>query len=164
MITDWLRSPAQFQHTFAQEPFLDQLAFAAGQDPVQFRLKYMTDDRLIAVLNAAAQAANWDTRPSPNLNMVKQLQLCRHRSRRRPYREPGGLQAQVERGITQSTRGPLFLSTSRRNRAQPITLWFWSKVKSCVGTAAALAQAGVAQHMGEDHCERNQPLIESWRA
>ena len=70
LITDWLRGPAQFQHTFAQESFLDELAAAAGQDPVQFRLKYMTDDRLIAVLNAVAQAANWETRPSPNLEVV----------------------------------------------------------------------------------------------
>jgi CO/xanthine dehydrogenase Mo-binding subunit len=70
LITDWLRSPAEFQHTFGQESFLDELAAAAGQDPVQFRLKYMTNDRLIAVLNAAAQAANWDTRPSPNPDMV----------------------------------------------------------------------------------------------
>jgi CO/xanthine dehydrogenase Mo-binding subunit len=74
LITDWLRSPAQFQHTFAQEAFLDELAAAAGQDPVQFRLKYMTDDRLIAVLNAAAGAANWDTRPSPNLDVVHSRQ------------------------------------------------------------------------------------------
>ncbi|WP_406229228.1 hypothetical protein [Streptomyces anthocyanicus] len=27
-----------------------------------------------------------------------------------------------------STRGPLFLSESRRNHGQPLTLWTWSKV------------------------------------
>jgi nicotinate dehydrogenase subunit B len=32
---------------------------------VQYRLRHLTDARLIDALNAAAQAANWDTRPSP---------------------------------------------------------------------------------------------------
>jgi len=33
-----------------------------------------------------------------------------------------------ERRELSSARGPLFLSTSHRNRAQPITMWTWSKV------------------------------------
>jgi CO/xanthine dehydrogenase Mo-binding subunit len=63
--TGWLRSPAQFQHTFAMESFMDELAAAAGVDPVEFRLRYITDQRLADVLFAAAHAANWDSRPSP---------------------------------------------------------------------------------------------------
>jgi nicotinate dehydrogenase subunit B len=63
--TGWLRSPAQFQTTFAMEAFMDELAAAAGVDPVQFRLRYLTDSRLIDVLNAVTGAAGWDTRPSP---------------------------------------------------------------------------------------------------
>ncbi len=61
----WLRSPAQFQVTFAHESFVDELAALAGADPVQFRLKYLTDERYIAVLNHVAAMANWQTRPSP---------------------------------------------------------------------------------------------------
>ncbi|MBV8714881.1 MAG: xanthine dehydrogenase family protein molybdopterin-binding subunit [Chloroflexi bacterium] len=63
--TSWLRAPAQFQHVFALESFMDELASASGQDPVQFRLKYMTDPRLIEALNTAVTAAGWETRPSP---------------------------------------------------------------------------------------------------
>jgi nicotinate dehydrogenase subunit B len=63
--TGWLRSPAQFQQTFAMESFLDELASAAGVDPVEFRLRYITEPRLADVLTAAARAANWDSRPSP---------------------------------------------------------------------------------------------------
>ncbi|MBV9172340.1 MAG: molybdopterin-dependent oxidoreductase, partial [Chloroflexi bacterium] len=37
--TGWLRSPAQFQTTFAMESFMDEVAAAAGIDPVQFRLQ-----------------------------------------------------------------------------------------------------------------------------
>ena len=59
-----LRSPSRLQNTFANECFMDELAFAAKSDPVQFRLRHLTDPRLIAVLNAAASLAKWDTRVS----------------------------------------------------------------------------------------------------
>ena len=38
------------------------------------------------------------------------------------------------------SRGPLFLSESRRNRAEPITLWTWSKVVRAIADRAGLAQ------------------------
>jgi len=63
--TTFLRSPGQYQITFAQEAFVDEIAAKAGKDPLEFRLKYLTDPRAIAVLQAAAKAAGWDSRPSP---------------------------------------------------------------------------------------------------
>jgi nicotinate dehydrogenase subunit B len=60
-----LRSPDRLQNTFANECFMDEVAAAVKADPVQFRLRHLSDPRLIAVLNAAAKSANWDTRPSP---------------------------------------------------------------------------------------------------
>jgi nicotinate dehydrogenase subunit B len=60
-----LRSPDRLQNTFANESFMDEVAAAVAIDPVQYRLRHLNDRRLIAVLNAAASAANWDTRPSP---------------------------------------------------------------------------------------------------
>jgi nicotinate dehydrogenase subunit B len=62
----WLRSPAQFQVTFAHESFVDELAALAEIDPIQFRLKYLTDERYITVLNHVATMAGWQTRPSPS--------------------------------------------------------------------------------------------------
>jgi CO/xanthine dehydrogenase Mo-binding subunit len=62
-----LRSPNRLQNTFANECFMDELAFTAKADPVQYRLRHLTDPRLIGVVKAAASAANWDMRPSPNL-------------------------------------------------------------------------------------------------
>lgn len=38
------------------------------------------------------------------------------------------------------SRGPLFLSESRRNRASPITLWTWSKVVRAIANRAELPQ------------------------
>ncbi|HYW23477.1 MAG TPA: molybdopterin cofactor-binding domain-containing protein [Terriglobales bacterium] len=63
--TTFLRSPGQYQITFAQEAFVDEIAAKAGQDSLAFRLQHLTDKRAIAVLQAAARAANWDSRPSP---------------------------------------------------------------------------------------------------
>jgi integrase/recombinase XerD len=44
------------------------------------------------------------------------------------------------RGTLSRARGPLFLSESRRNRAEPLTLWTWSKVVHRVALAAGVPQ------------------------
>jgi CO/xanthine dehydrogenase Mo-binding subunit len=59
------RSLGGAENTFANESFMDELAFATRQDPAQFRLRYLPDARCRAVLEAALEKANWDTRPSP---------------------------------------------------------------------------------------------------
>jgi nicotinate dehydrogenase subunit B len=60
-----LRSPDRLQNTFANESLMDEVAFAMKADPVQYRLRHLSDPRLITVVNAAATAAHWDARPSP---------------------------------------------------------------------------------------------------
>jgi CO/xanthine dehydrogenase Mo-binding subunit len=60
-----LRSPGRIQNTFSNETFMDELAASSGQDPVAFRLKHLSDPRLIAVLQGAAKLAHWSPRPSP---------------------------------------------------------------------------------------------------
>jgi nicotinate dehydrogenase subunit B len=60
-----LRAPARLQNTFAHESFMDELAAHAKADPVEFRLRHLSHDRLRAVVEAAAKAASWDRRPSP---------------------------------------------------------------------------------------------------
>ena len=62
----WIRSPGRMQNTYANEAFMDELAAHAGEDPVAFRLRYLTDPRGIAVLMAAARRAGWETRSSPD--------------------------------------------------------------------------------------------------
>ena len=61
-----LRSPSRLQNTFAHESFMDELAARVKADPVEYRLRHLRDPRLIDVVRAAAKAANWQTRPSPN--------------------------------------------------------------------------------------------------
>ncbi|HEY4279405.1 MAG TPA: molybdopterin cofactor-binding domain-containing protein [Conexibacter sp.] len=62
--TGQLRSPQRIQNTFANESFMDELATAARADPVDFRLKHISDPRLADVLRTATKMARWQTRPS----------------------------------------------------------------------------------------------------
>ncbi|HEY3168011.1 MAG TPA: molybdopterin cofactor-binding domain-containing protein, partial [Candidatus Binatia bacterium] len=59
------------QNTFANESFMDELATAAGVDPVEFRLRHINDARARAVLEAVAKRADWPNRPSPPGGSVK---------------------------------------------------------------------------------------------
>jgi nicotinate dehydrogenase subunit B len=73
-----LRSPERLQNTFAHESIMDEVASAIGADPVAFRLKHLSDPRLISVVKAAADAAKWDARPSPQ-RVAKKSGLVRGR-------------------------------------------------------------------------------------
>ncbi|MDA2935347.1 molybdopterin-dependent oxidoreductase [Acidobacteria bacterium AH-259-D05] len=63
--TAHFRDPQGPQIHFASESFIDELATAVGQDPVEFRLRYLSDARDIAVVKAAAKRAGWESRTSP---------------------------------------------------------------------------------------------------
>jgi CO/xanthine dehydrogenase Mo-binding subunit len=65
MLTGPLRSPARLQNTFAHESFIDEIAAQIKADPVDYRLRHLSDPRLMDVVKAAAKAANWESRPSP---------------------------------------------------------------------------------------------------
>jgi CO/xanthine dehydrogenase Mo-binding subunit len=62
--TIYLRGPGSVQSHFATETLMDELAEAAGVDPIEFRARYLADrDR--AVLQAVAQLAQWTPRTKP---------------------------------------------------------------------------------------------------
>jgi CO/xanthine dehydrogenase Mo-binding subunit len=44
---------------------MDELAARVKADPVEFRLRHLSEPRMIDVVKAAAKGANWDPRPSP---------------------------------------------------------------------------------------------------
>jgi nicotinate dehydrogenase subunit B len=58
--TSALRSLGAFLNVFAAESFMDELAAAAGRDPVEYRLSCLTDPRARAVVEAAARRSGWD--------------------------------------------------------------------------------------------------------
>ena len=49
-------------NTFARESHVDELAHRVGADALEWRLRHLTDDRLAAVLRAAAEKAGWGVR------------------------------------------------------------------------------------------------------
>jgi CO/xanthine dehydrogenase Mo-binding subunit len=63
-----IRSPGKPANCFAVESFTDELAAAAGIDPVEFRLRGLDDKRGVEVIKRAAALMNWQTRPSPGTN------------------------------------------------------------------------------------------------
>ncbi|PUE34699.1 molybdopterin cofactor-binding domain-containing protein [Limnohabitans sp. Hippo4] len=62
MRTSHMRDPVGLQIQFASEQFIDELAYATGEDPIAFRVKYAKAPRDIAVLKAAAEKAGWEPR------------------------------------------------------------------------------------------------------
>jgi nicotinate dehydrogenase subunit B len=62
----WIRTPGRMQNTFANEAFLDELAEAAGADPLDLRLQHIDDPRAEAVLEAVDRLAGWRTRRRPD--------------------------------------------------------------------------------------------------
>jgi isoquinoline 1-oxidoreductase subunit beta len=73
----WMRSVYALQAGFALESFIDELALAAGKDPLKYRLQLLAKDqdlayftttwhtaRMRAVLQLAAEKAGWD-KPLP---------------------------------------------------------------------------------------------------
>ncbi len=63
--TGQLRAPERLQNTFAHESFMDEIAALVKSDPIDYRVRHITDPRLKEVIGAAAGAAQWESRPSP---------------------------------------------------------------------------------------------------
>ena len=87
----WMRSVYALQAAFALESFIDELAVAAGKDPLQYRLKLLAKDqdlqyftttwqtaRMRGVLQLAAEKAGWDKPlPAGPLSRCRLLRLLR---------------------------------------------------------------------------------------
>jgi len=63
--TSAIRAPGKIANTFAVESFTDEIAALVKADPVEFRLKRLSNPRAIEVLQRAAARMGWRPRPSP---------------------------------------------------------------------------------------------------
>jgi len=64
--TAHFRDPSGPHTHFSAECFSDEIALAVGMDPLEFRLKYVTDERDRAVLETVAERYGWQPRIGPN--------------------------------------------------------------------------------------------------
>ena len=55
----WLRGVSALPNSFAHESYIDELATAAGEDPVAFRLRLLSDPRARELVQATAERAKW---------------------------------------------------------------------------------------------------------
>ena len=60
------RAPGASTNAFARESHIDVMAAKAGIDPVEFRLKNLTDPRMIRTLKAAAAKFGWTPKAAPS--------------------------------------------------------------------------------------------------
>ena len=84
--TAHLRDPVGPEIHFGSEQFIDELAFATGEDPIAFRLKNLTGARDQGVLKAVAERAGWQARPGPNKDRAGEVM----RGRGVAYAQRGG--------------------------------------------------------------------------
>ena len=55
----WFRGVSAMPNTFAHECYVDELAAAAGVDPIEYRLRYLQDPRAVDLVHALAERAKW---------------------------------------------------------------------------------------------------------
>lgn len=61
----WLRGVSALPNSFAHESYFDELATAAGEDPVAFRLRHLQDARAAELVRATAERAGWRVHTGP---------------------------------------------------------------------------------------------------
>jgi nicotinate dehydrogenase subunit B len=61
----WLRGVSALPNSFAHECYIDELASAAGEDPVAYRLRHLPDPRAADMIRAVAEKAQWQPGPAP---------------------------------------------------------------------------------------------------
>ncbi|UFZ07264.1 molybdopterin-dependent oxidoreductase [Bradyrhizobium ontarionense] len=59
----WFRGVSALPNSFAHESYIDELATEAGVDPIEYRLRYLKDERARDLVNAVAERAGWTPRP-----------------------------------------------------------------------------------------------------
>ncbi|MFS2125905.1 molybdopterin cofactor-binding domain-containing protein [Pseudomonas sp. Pseusp97] len=62
----WMRGVSALPNVFAHESYIDELAQMAGADPIELRLRYLHDERAVALIRSLATSARWQPRVSPN--------------------------------------------------------------------------------------------------
>lgn len=125
----WIPSEAEWLRLltmFADEPIRNRVMLALAYDAALRR------EELCSLRSD-------DIDPAHRTLRVRAETTKTRRERVVPYSAPTGVllsQYLQHRATLSRARGPLFLSESRRNHAEPLTLWTWSKVVRRIALAA----------------------------
>jgi nicotinate dehydrogenase subunit B len=79
--TSSMRGLGAFANVFAIESFVDELAEAAGIDPVRYRLMLMSDPRARNVIETAAAMASWKDDAETGAGRAKGMAFSRYKNR-----------------------------------------------------------------------------------
>lgn len=79
--TSAMRGLGAYANVFAIESFMDELAQAAGVDPLEFRLRHLKDERACAVIRAAAGKAGWDPSEDRGKDRGRGLAFAQYKNR-----------------------------------------------------------------------------------
>jgi nicotinate dehydrogenase subunit B len=60
------RGPGSNSNIFGRESHIDVMAARAGMDPLEFRIKNLSDERMLRVVRAAAEKFGWKTAKGPS--------------------------------------------------------------------------------------------------
>jgi CO/xanthine dehydrogenase Mo-binding subunit len=79
--TSSMRGLGAFGNVFAIESFVDELAAAAGVDPLAYRLSHLSDPRARRVMEAAIAMADWRDDAKSGTGQAKGLAFSRYKNR-----------------------------------------------------------------------------------
>jgi nicotinate dehydrogenase subunit B len=79
--TSSLRSLGAHLNVFAIESAMDELAEMAGSDPLEFRLRHLTDARCRAVLNGVAVMSGWPGDQMPGEGRAMGIAVARYKNK-----------------------------------------------------------------------------------
>ncbi len=125
-----------------EQQWLDVLSVVRGEparNKVMFALAYDAALRREELCSLRTD----DIDPARRTLRVRAETTKNRRERTVPYSAPTGVLLSgylAHRAAISRARGPLFLSESRRNRAEPLSLWTWSKVVRRIAVQAGVPQ------------------------
>ena len=76
-----MRGLGAYGNVFAIESFMDELAYMAGVDPVEFRLHHLMDERAKTVIRAAAEKAGWWNDMPPGADYGRGIAFAQYKNR-----------------------------------------------------------------------------------
>ncbi len=154
------RCLAATANNFAREAFTDELAEAAGKDPLEFRLAHLDNERIKNVLTAAAERFGWAERQKEAPAGRRHRPGLRHREEFRG----GGLLPRW-RWTGQAGR-PGWSRSSRPSNAGPIIepANLRSQVEGCITDGAGSGAARGDPVQGRPHHQREIRRLTACRA